>query len=565
MTPPNLKHHLSTLSPAPIPSPDPILQVRTGKIGTLGPQKLPSAIYKQMQKVPIYVTEQGLTGDQHYYPAHKESHRAVHQYASKNYLTWQKEKPDLAHLFQNGGFGENLVATDLIEESVCIGDIWCVGDRETGLLMEVSEPRNPCYKLNARFQWSRALPRIQKTGRVGWNFRVLRPGYVSTGDEMWLVERPNPCWSIMNVVRVLHGKSVEPALYEECTELRALSPYFHDLALKRLAAATRTYTLVEAAYVTSRVRQLTFEVKNGDRIKKPEFRPYAYAQISFGPEKNFSRCYSIVDGNLEKFTLGVALDGQSRGGSRYLHEKLQIGDEIKMGPGLDPEATEHEDRCMSDQNIENRIVLIGGIGVTAFLPAIRNWENQGVRYEIHFAVRSMDEAAYKDVLPQAKTTFYAKWSGDRLNLAAIIPRPAADGKHTTRIFCCGPSKMMAECQALTTKFAYPPHLLHFESFGTVPTAGSILGDPFEVEVHDTESERKVLLDVPADRSLLRVLNDAGFDVMSSCQSGGCGMCKVAVCGGEAVYNSSVNAHERPDVMMTCVDRAKGGRVAIEID
>lgn len=565
MSPPILKHHVSSLAPAPVPQPDPILQVRTGKIGTLGPQKLPSAIYKQMQKVPIYVTEQGLTGDQHYYPAHQESHRAVHQYASKNYLTWQKERPDLAHLFQNGGFGENLVATSLTEENVCIGDIWCVGDRETGLLMEVSEPRNPCYKLNARFQWSRALPRIQKTGRVGWNFRVLRPGYVSTGDILWLVERPNPCWSILNVVRVLHGRSVEVALYEECLDLKALSPYFYNLATKRLAAATRTYGLVVAGYVTPRVKQLTFELERGGRVKQPDFQPYAYAQITFGPDKNMSRCYSIVDGNLERFTLGVALDEWSKGGSKYLHEKLKIGDEIKMRPGLDPTATELEERCLEDKTIENRIVVIGGIGVTAFLPLVRNWEKQGVRYEIHYAVRSMDEAAYRDILPQDRTTFYAKSLGERLNPVDIIPKPGPGNTYNTRIFCCGPSRMMTECQSLTQDLGYPPHLLHFESFGTNVAEGSILGDPFEVEVHDVESDRKVVLDVPADKSLLRVLNDAGFDVMSSCQSGGCGMCKVAVCGGEVSYTSTVNAHERPDVMMTCVDRAKGSRVAIEID
>lgn len=489
----------------------------------------------------------------------------MHEYASRNYLLWQREKPDLAHLFQNGGFGENFVSKDLCEEDVCIGDVFSVGEDQDGLLLEVTEPRNPCYKLNARFQWSRALPRIQKTGRVGWNFRVLREGYVSTGDLMKLVERPNPCWSVMNVVRVLHGRSVEPRLYEKCAELGALSPYFIDLARKRLEAATRTYTLVEAEYVTQRVRQLTFEVKAGDRIRNPEFRPYAYAQIQFGPERNLSRCYSIVDGDLERFTLGVALEEKSRGGSEYLHKTLKIGDEIKMGPGLDPVAVEHEDRCAGDQTIENRILILGGIGVTAFLPAIRNWEKQGVNYEIHYAVRSMDDAAYKHALPQDKTTFYAKSNGERLNIPDIVPKPATNGSCNSRIFCCGPSKMMDECQNITKQRGYPDHLLHFESFGNAVGEGELRGDPFEVEVHDTESDRKVLLEVPADRSLLRVLNDAGFDVMSSCQSGGCGMCKVAVCGGEAVYNSTVNAHERPDVMMSCVDRAKGSRIAIEID
>ena len=68
---------------------------------------------------------------------------------------------------------------------VCVGDLYRIG-RE--FVVQVSEPRNPCYKLNIRFQWARALKRISRTGRVGWLYRVLRTGRIWLGDEIVLLD-----------------------------------------------------------------------------------------------------------------------------------------------------------------------------------------------------------------------------------------------------------------------------------------------------------------------------------------------------------------------------------------
>ncbi|KLU89834.1 hypothetical protein MAPG_08803 [Magnaporthiopsis poae ATCC 64411] len=227
-----------------------------------------------------------------------------------------------------------------------------------------------------------------------------------------------------------------------------------------------------------------------------------------------------------------------------------------MAPGTNPGAVENDSRC--DPSLP-RILLVGGIGITAFLPSIRDWESRGLPYHVHYAVKSPDDAAFLDRLPADKTTLYASSRGERLNLEKVIPRPAETGGNTdppARIFSCGPSGMMKECARITSALGYPAHMVHFEDFGG--GAGGDLGAPFEVEIEDLDSNRRADLAVPSNRTLLDVLNEAGFDIVFSCRAGGCGACKVKVCGGEVDYRSgALLEKEKGLALQTCVDRGRG--------
>jgi MOSC domain-containing protein YiiM len=82
------------------------------------------------------------------------------------------------------------------ERNVCIGDIMSVGDE---VLLQVSLPRQPCFKLNHRFQLKNFAPNTYKASRTGWYYRVLREGTLQAGDEIKLVERKHPTWTIERV------------------------------------------------------------------------------------------------------------------------------------------------------------------------------------------------------------------------------------------------------------------------------------------------------------------------------------------------------------------------------
>ncbi|KAF5608284.1 phthalate dioxygenase reductase [Fusarium subglutinans] len=551
------KETVSHLDTAPTPKPGVLLQVRAGKVkkGALGGE-ITSAIYKQRQDGPVFCSATGVLGDEHASSGHGGTERAVHQYNPDHYPDWRAENPPEPDLYDVGAYGENLVTTNMNDDNVCIGDIYELGD---DVLLEVSEPRHPCFKLNSRFRWPRALKRTIRTGRAGWNMRVLKTGTICKGDTISLRERPYPEWSVLNVQRVLRARNVSLNLLAECTQL-PMTDLFLDIAKERLRSAPKTYTLVDACLVAQRVRKLTFALKEHLTFVNPEFDPYAFAQIKFGGGKEFERSYSIVDGDIYRFSLGVSLDRQSRGGSAYLHNELKIGDEIEMFPGSNPAAMENDAKC--EESI-TRVLIVGGIGITAFLPSMRDWESKGLPYHLHYAVPSLEEAAFLDQLPKDKTTFYIRSEGQRLNIRNAIPKPGHDGIYSARIFSCGPSGMMKECESIANELGYPDHMLHFEDFGN--GGGGDLGESFEVEVDEPDSNRHETMTVPPNKTLLDVLNDAGFDVLYSCKSGACGACKVELSEGKVDYKSTALLDkEKGRALQACVDRGIG-RLKIEID
>ncbi|CAK1361371.1 hypothetical protein CB0940_03244 [Cercospora beticola] len=549
------REQVRELKEAPLPLPGVVLQLRTGKKQAFGPTQ--SAINKLQVEGSIFAGKTGLDGDEHVYKHHGGIDRAIHQYNPDHYADWRAEEPPAPALFDIGGFGENLTTTNMNEENVCVGDLYRLGEE---IILQVSEPRNPCYKLNIRFQWPRVLKRVQRTGRVGWNFRVLQTGYVKKGDTISLLERPHPKWSVMNVQRAIKGKAVPLSLVEECSELEVLTSKFRDMALHRLRSSPKRYAVTKIEQVTPRVKQLTFSLLDTLKLSNSDFEDFAFAQLRFGPDLSLSRSYSIVSGNMKTFCLGVALDDQSRGGSAYLHQQLRVGDEVQMVPGDSPKAVADEKSCEKDGSIAHRLIIIGDIGVTAFLPKIKSWQQQGVPLSIHYAVRSDADAAYANDLPKQPTTTYSKTRNERLEVESIIPPPSSK----TKLYCCGPARLMQACKQLTDKLGYPENMVHFEDF-TAPR-GDDLGDPFEVEVDEPDTKRKETLVVPSDKTLLQVLHEAGFDnVMSSCETGGCGACKVTLCAGKVAYNSQVlSEEEKKTAMQSCVDRGVG-KIKIEID
>ncbi|KAM3423479.1 hypothetical protein BST61_g907 [Cercospora zeina] len=543
------------LETAPIPAPGVVLQLRTGKKQALGPTQ--SAINKLQIEGSIFAGKSGLDGDEHVYKHHGGTERAIHQYDPEHYADWRAEEPPAPALFDIGGFGENLATTNMNEENVCVGDLYRLGQ---DVLLQVSEPRNPCYKLNLRFEWPRVLKRVQRTGRVGWNFRVLQTGYVKKGDKISLLERPHPKWSVSHVQRVIKGKAVPLSLIEECSELEVLTDKFRETALHRLQTSSKRYTVTNIEQITPRVRQLTFSLLGPLKLSEPAFEPFAFAQLRFGPDLSLSRSYSIVSGDMKTFSLGVALDDNSRGGSVYLHQQLRVGDEVEMVPGDSPRAVSDEKACEANQSIDHRLVIIGGIGVTAFLPKIKSWHQQGVPLTIHYAVRSHEDAAYANDLPAQSTTIYSKTQNERLEVENLIPPPSS----RTKLYCCGPDRLMKACKQLTERLGYPDHMVHFADF-TAPR-GDDLGEPFLVDVDEPDTNRKETLEVPSDKTLLQVLREAGFgNVMSSCETGGCGACKVTLCGGKVAFKSKVlSDEEKKTAIQSCVDRGVG-RIKIEID
>ena len=193
-----------------------VRSVLTGSIRPLGARQVPSAIDKQPVTGPQAVYELGLAGDQQ---ADRRVHggidKAVHCYAWSHYAWWQAHYPQQSLFGQPGAFGENLSLDGMTENDVCIGDVLQIGSAR----FAVSQGRQPCFKLNLRFELPDMAAQVQDSLRAGWYLRVLQEGTLQAGDSVTLLERPHPDYSVATLLALIRDRETRPALLDPVLQL----------------------------------------------------------------------------------------------------------------------------------------------------------------------------------------------------------------------------------------------------------------------------------------------------------------------------------------------------------
>ncbi|AVP56646.1 MOSC domain-containing protein [Pulveribacter suum] len=222
----------------PLTTPGPVIgslrAVLTGRARPYTRAGSASAIDKQPRGGPVEVGPTGLVGDeQGDLRVHGGPLKAVHCYAWEQYAPWREElaaQPRAIGLLrQPGAFGENFSVQDIAEGSVCLGDQWQVGSTR----LEVSQGRQPCWKLNDRFGVPAMALRVQQSLRTGWYLRVLQGGTVRAGDAVRLAARPHPDWPLARIMQAIAGGDCTPELLRQLLAL-PLPPNWQRLFQRRL-------------------------------------------------------------------------------------------------------------------------------------------------------------------------------------------------------------------------------------------------------------------------------------------------------------------------------------------
>ncbi|WP_415184704.1 MOSC domain-containing protein [Phaeovulum sp.] len=178
-----------------------------------------SAIVKHPVTTRLEITPTGIVGDaQADLTFHGGPEKAIHHYAAEHYPKWQTEL-GRSDLFP-GRFGENISTLGMTEDTLCIGDILTLGTAT----VQISQGRQPCWKLNAHMGDNKMAFRFQNTGRTGWYYRVLTIGHVAPGDLIEVVERPCPQWSVRLVTQARLTRRIAPEKAAELAELTQLAP-----------------------------------------------------------------------------------------------------------------------------------------------------------------------------------------------------------------------------------------------------------------------------------------------------------------------------------------------------
>ena len=199
---------------------------------TLLPEGHFSGIVKRAVAGPVWLGESGFAADvQVDRRVHGGPERAVCVFTMAGYRHWAEVYPRRAADFVPGAFGENLYCAGIDEREACIGDRWQLGEA----VLEISQPRNPCWKLSQHMELPDLSKRIVRTGYgAGWLCRVIQPGHVQAGDRLSILNRHPAHLAITQLWALTLSDAPNRAELAQAAQLAALAPTWRNRLQSRL-------------------------------------------------------------------------------------------------------------------------------------------------------------------------------------------------------------------------------------------------------------------------------------------------------------------------------------------
>ncbi|MFC5747207.1 PDR/VanB family oxidoreductase [Actinomadura rugatobispora] len=283
----------------------------------------------------------------------------------------------------------------------------------------------------------------------------------------------------------------------------------------------------------------------------PEWRPGAHIDLVLGD--GLVRQYSLCGDPADRTRLQVAVlrEPAGRGGSRYVHDRLAVGDEIGVrGPRNN----------FPQVPASGYLFVAGGIGITPLIPMIEAARAQGVSWHLLYGGRTRSSMAFVDRLQgldAAAVEIRPQDEFGMLDLDSALDAAPAD----TAVYCCGPEPLL---RAIEGAVAERPRLrLHLERFSAPERDPDAADTAFEVELRRSGQ----VLQVDAGTPLLDTLTAAGADIDFSCREGTCGTCETRVIAGVPDHRDSLLTGEEKaanDVMFPCVSRCLSRRLVLDL-
>ncbi|WP_131113001.1 PDR/VanB family oxidoreductase [Lichenihabitans psoromatis] len=311
-------------------------------------------------------------------------------------------------------------------------------------------------------------------------------------------------------------------------------------------------TVADVVAVTPFIKRFRFEPLDPGPL--PTFSGGAHVVVEMQDGDLVRRnAYSLMSPPSETshYTISVRRDESGRGGSRFLHDHVR--------PGMTLHITHPVNLFPIDHRAKKHLLIAGGIGITPFLAMAEQLAHNHTPFELHYAFRSRDHAAYADDLETRFGTRVHLYHGDR-GEAPPLDRLLPQQPLGTHLYVCGPAAMIDWVLGSARAAGWPDHNLHHERF-----IAPAIGTPYEVRL----ARAAVTVRVGSHQSMLEAIEAAGVDAPSMCRGGACGQCETTVlsCEGTLLHadhfltDTEKASNTR---VMPCVSRFEGQRLVLDL-
>jgi ferredoxin-NADP reductase len=297
------------------------------------------------------------------------------------------------------------------------------------------------------------------------------------------------------------------------------------------------------------------ELRRPDGLALPPFS--AGSHIDLRIDSGLVRSYSLVNcpSETHRYLIAVKKEPDSRGGSRFIHEQLHVGDAIELG-----EPRNNFELC---ENAPQSILIAGGIGITPFASMVRRLERLGRPWELHYAARNRCSAGFVQQLasygPKVRFYFPNEFGSEpgarRLDIGKVV----AEGSRDAHVYCCGPQNMLASFERAAA--ALPSGQAHVEFFSNAE--GVDKDGSFNVRL----ARSGLTLSVRSGETILDALLKRGIDAPYSCLEGVCSSCETRVLAGIPDHRDLIltrEEREANDRMLICCSRSKSETLVLDL-
>lgn len=312
------------------------------------------------------------------------------------------------------------------------------------------------------------------------------------------------------------------------------------------------YTPVQVRDKRQEAEQIVcVELARVDGSELPPFTAGAHIDIRLAEQvvRQYSLCNSPLERN--RYVIAVLRERDSRGGSRYVHDTLRVGDIVDISPPRN---------LFELRQANHYILLAGGIGITPIICMAEHLSHVDASFEMHYCARSHARAAFIDRImasPFASRASVHVGPDDKIDVRQILDGQQED----TYLYACGPRSLVDHAFGVARSFGWAEQRLHREFF--TPVSEGISGDTFTVKIASTGVE----VEVASGTSIIEALKVVGINVPTSCEQGVCGTCVTRVLDGTPDHRDMFltdDEHEAGDRMALCCSRALSGTIVLDL-
>jgi ferredoxin-NADP reductase/MOSC domain-containing protein YiiM len=547
-----------------------------------------TGIFKQPIKNRVMLRRLNIEGDgQADLVGHGGIYKAAYVYSVENYRYWETEldRSD----FELGQFGENFTVDGMLDDAIHVGDTFRIG----GALVEVSQPRVPCFKLGIRMGIQGFEHVLLSSNRIGFYLRVLKEGEVGAGDTFEPVDTDPECMSVAEVNNLLYFDLGNLKGARKALRIKALSPGWRGSFEDRLAKAEKSGKTAESfrTLIVDRIEReseniSSFYLVPEDGRQLTQFMPGQFLPIRLeipGEPKPLNRTYSLSDRpNRNYYRLTIkreqappnlpdATPGRS---SNYFHDKLKPGTKLR--------ARSPRGKFYLDPKGKTPVALVSaGVGLTPMISILNAIVEAGTGRPVYFVhgtpnatahamrahVRQLTEEnefvrthirySNPGVDEMEGTDYDSEGHVDAALLERLLPDEDVD------YYLCGPAPFMKSVFSGLLAYGVPEDHIHYEFFGP----SSVLRDGEDAAGRD-DVENASEIEVTFKRSgvtshwnpsfgtLLDMAEGLGLSPAYSCRSGICQTCICAIESGEIEYVEEPLDPPDEDAVLICCSKPK---------